>query len=180
MLDDRVKKRLEELGYSGDSVTISVGFDDGYTSVIKVGEREVMVTEFRNGVSRVKYPLDVEVVDASILLNPDGLSPKEQALQLVGSASEDYEAALSVIKALREYLSSVGIYKVGPYIDFRGRIKNADTSQADFIGEHGEHIIEILSQLFTDRGGIRTLGSLGSSLVSLALGISGLAGMAAS
>lgn len=176
-LDDRVKKKLEEFGYSGDSVTISVSFDNGYTSVVKVGEREVMVTEFRNGESRVKYPLEVDVIDTSVLLNPDGLSPREQALQLVGSASEDYETALSVIKAIREYLSSIGIYKIGPYIDFRGRVKNADTSQHDFVGEHGEHIIEILSQLFTDQGGIPTLGFLGRSLVSLALGISGLAGM---
>lgn len=110
-----------------------------------------MVAEFRSGVSRVKYPLDVDVIDASILLNPDGLAPKEQALQLVGSASEDYETALSVIKAIREYLLSVGIYKMGPYIDFRGgRVKSTEASQLDFIGEHGEHIVEILSQLFTD------------------------------
>ncbi len=132
-----------------------------------------MVAEFRSGVSRVKYPLDVDVIDASILLNPDGLAPKEQALQLVGSASEDYETALSVIKAIREYLLSVGIYKMGPYIDFRGRVKSTEASQLDFIGEHGEHIVEILSQLFATQGGILTLGSLGRSLESLALGTSG-------
>ena len=149
-LDDRVRKRLEEVGYQGDSVTISVGFDDGYTNVVRVGDREVIVTEFRNGVSRVKYPLDVEVADASTLLNPDGLSPKEQALQLVGSASEDYESALSVVRVLRDYLLSVGIYRIGPYIDFRGRVRSADSSHTDFIGEHGEHVVEILSQLFTD------------------------------
>ena len=149
-LDDRVRKRLEEVGYQGDSVTISVEFDDGYTGVVKVGDREVIVTELKDGVSRVKYPLDVEVADTSMLLNPDGLSPKGQALQLVGSASEDYESALSVVKALRDYLLSVGIYRIGPYIDFRGRVKGSDTSYTDFIGEHGEHIVEILSQLFTD------------------------------
>ncbi|WP_237699621.1 hypothetical protein [Vulcanisaeta moutnovskia] len=149
-LDDRTKKRLEEVGYSGDSVTISVGFDEGYVSVVKINDKEVLVAEFKSGVSRVKYPLDVEVMDASVLLNPDGLSPKEQALQLVGSASEDYEAALSVIKVLRDYLSTIGAYRMGPYIDFKGRVKNVDASYTDFIGEHGEHIVETLSQLFTD------------------------------
>ncbi len=149
-LDDRVKRKLEEVGYSGDNISISVGFDDGYVSAVRVGEREVMVVELRNGVSRVKYPLDVEVADASVLLNPDGLTPKGQALQLVSSASEDYDTALTVIKVLREYLSSVGVYRMGPYIDFRGRVKNVNASYTDFIGEHGEHVVEVLSQLFTD------------------------------
>ncbi|WP_243674682.1 hypothetical protein [Vulcanisaeta distributa] len=94
----------------------------------------------------------MEVADASVLLNPDGLTPKGgQALQLVSSASEDYDTALTVIKVLREYLSSVGVYRMGPYIDFRGgRVKNIDVSYTDFVGEHGEHVVEVLSQLFTD------------------------------
>ncbi len=55
-----------------------------------------------------------------------------------------------MIKALRDYLLSVGIYRIGPYIDFRGRVKNADASHTDFVGEHGEYVVEVLAQLFTD------------------------------
>jgi hypothetical protein len=150
-LDDWVKRRLGEVGFTGDSVTISVGIDgDAYVQVVRVGDREVLVSEYRGGISRVKYPIDVEVQDSSVLLNPDGLTPREQALQLVGSASEDYESALTVIKALRDYLLSIGTYRVGPYIDFRGESRNLNEVDRDYVGEHGEYVVEILSQLFTD------------------------------
>ncbi len=37
-----------------------------------------MVAEFRSGVSRVKYPLDVDVIDASILLNQMDWRPRSR------------------------------------------------------------------------------------------------------
>ncbi|WP_243680513.1 ATP-binding protein [Vulcanisaeta souniana] len=113
-LDEWVKRKLEEVGYPGDSVTISIGVDEGgYVQAIKIDNKEIIVTEYRNSLSRVKYPMDVDVADTSILLNPDGLTPKEQALQLVGSASEDFEATLSVIKILRDFIIGLGVYRIG-------------------------------------------------------------------
>ncbi|MGC8544047.1 MAG: hypothetical protein ACP5NQ_08900 [Vulcanisaeta sp.] len=150
-LSDWVRRKLEEVGYPSDSATIGVGFDgDGYVQTIKLNDKEILVAEHRGGSSRVKYPLDVEVLDTTSLLNPEGLAPKEQALQLVGSASEDYETALSVVKIIRDYLMTAGVYKVGPYIDFRGQGKGGELRFDDFIGEHGEYVVETLSQLFTD------------------------------
>ncbi|WP_188603777.1 hypothetical protein [Vulcanisaeta souniana] len=150
-LDEWVKRKLEEVGYPGDSVTISIGVDEGgYVQAIKIDNKEIIVTEYRNSLSRVKYPMDVDVADTSILLNPDGLTPKEQALQLVGSASEDFEATLSVIKILRDFIIGLGVYRIGPYIDFRGRSRGTDERYMDFIGEHGDNLVEVLSQLFTD------------------------------
>lgn len=151
MLDEWVRRRLEEVGYSGDTATISIDIDDNaQVQVVKVGDKEVLVSEYRDGMSRVKYPVDTEVKDSSLLLNPEGLVPKGQALQLVGSASEDYEATLTVIKALRDYLLSVGAYKLGPYIDFRGESRRPSDEVRDFVGEHGEYVVEALSQLFAD------------------------------
>lgn len=150
-LDNWVKRKLEEAGYQSDTATISVGFNGNtYVQVIRIGDKEVLVSEYASGRSRVKYPLDVEVADSSLLLNPDGLTPQGQALQLISSASEDYETTLTVVKTLRDYLTSVGVYRVGPYIDFRSQDQGIETQQGDFIGTHGEYIVSILSQLFTD------------------------------
>ncbi|WP_069807772.1 ATP-binding protein [Vulcanisaeta thermophila] len=149
-LNEQVKQKLEDMGHGANYLVISLDVDGtGYTYAVKLDDKEVLVVEGRQGRGRVKYPVNVDVKDASTLLDPGGLTPISSAATLVESESLDYESLLSLVNVLRGFVTTMGIYKLGPYINFRGYSKGAETV-GDYVGEHGEYTLELLSTFFTD------------------------------
>lgn len=149
-LNEPIKQKLEGMGYKADYLVVTLEvYDTGHVYVIKLDNNEILVVEDRQGHSRVKHPLNVEVKDASIIMDTAGLTPLSNAVGLVESGSSDYENILSLINELRSYVTSISMYKLGPYIDFKGYSKGIVTD-TDYVGEHGEYTLELLSSIFVD------------------------------
>jgi len=124
--------------------------DDGLVQVVRVDGTDILVAEYSDGLSRLRRPVEAEVMDAGALLSTEGLRlSKPSPVGLIEDAAEKYEGAVRVLSFLEDYMRRIRVFKLGPYVDFRG-LERELKDPGDSVGIHGEYTVHVLSKVFSD------------------------------
>ncbi len=147
-LDKRTRRKLADIGFDADTMAIGLETDgNGHLEYsVFLGNRHLLTVEF-NSKSRVKHPIQYETRCPRRLLDLQCLKA-ENALTLISNTRLD--EVLGVIEVLRDFLNSIFVYRLGPYIDFKGYSEDVKAIVDDYVGRHGEYTLHILARLYSD------------------------------
>ncbi|GEM_PF-502023 len=159
VIDEKYRRILQDLLNSlnhtwiDDKISIVLEYHRGkFRQLVKINGEEVILLVESNNESRIKIPIEVEIVDGSKILDSRSLKPRSTtSIELVGNVAEKYGTLMNLIDTLSRYLREISIVKLGPYIDYDEYVHVKDLNvNTDFVGTHGEYTIPILSKIYTN------------------------------
>ena len=159
VIDERYRRVLQDLlnnlnhTWIDDKIGIVLEYHKGkFRQLVKINGEEVILLVESNSESRIKIPIEVEVIDGSKVLDSKSLRPRSTtSIELVSNVAEEYGTLMNFIDTLSKYLQEISIVKLGPYIDYDEYVHVKDLNvNTDFVGTHGEYTIPILSKIYTN------------------------------